>query len=276
MLAPAPASPTAHGHPGVGAARKSDDKRAKQPIAAENQRLTRTTDPTTIRLARLNCLSFIVVISTRVTHVVRNAVATAIASSALLLAAGPAGAGPAFTIDNTTGPTLGNPPFTLGWQFTTSQAIEVTDLGMFDDSQDGLVDSHQVGIWDSGGALVASGTVSRGTAEPLVNQFRYASIGAVTLGIATYQIGALFLTGNDALIVPGFATNFAAAPEITFNQSMFAAGGTLADPTNSGFASAGYFGPNFLYDVQSVPEPASLLLVGIGLVGMRLLRRCRA
>jgi len=39
-------------------ARKYDDKRAEQPIAAENQRLTRTTDPTTLRLARLKSLSF--------------------------------------------------------------------------------------------------------------------------------------------------------------------------------------------------------------------------
>jgi hypothetical protein len=36
---------------------KSDDQRAEQPIAAANPRLTRTADPTTIRLARLNRLS---------------------------------------------------------------------------------------------------------------------------------------------------------------------------------------------------------------------------
>ena len=36
---------------------KHGDKCAEQPIAAENPRLTRTTDPTTIRLARLKWLS---------------------------------------------------------------------------------------------------------------------------------------------------------------------------------------------------------------------------
>jgi len=56
LLAPAPASPTARGHPGIGARAQSDDKRAQQPIAAENPRLTRTTVPT-VRLARSNCLS---------------------------------------------------------------------------------------------------------------------------------------------------------------------------------------------------------------------------
>ena len=38
-------------------AQKYDDKRAEQPIAAEDPRLTRPTDPTKIRLTRLNCPS---------------------------------------------------------------------------------------------------------------------------------------------------------------------------------------------------------------------------
>lgn len=40
-------------------ARNQHDKRAEQPIAAANRRLTHTTDPTSMRLARLNCLSII-------------------------------------------------------------------------------------------------------------------------------------------------------------------------------------------------------------------------
>ena len=38
-------------------ARKGHDKRAEQPVTAENPRLTRTADRARIRLARLNCLS---------------------------------------------------------------------------------------------------------------------------------------------------------------------------------------------------------------------------
>jgi hypothetical protein len=41
-------------------ARQYHDKRAEQPITAENQRLIRTTGPTTLRPARLKSLSLIV------------------------------------------------------------------------------------------------------------------------------------------------------------------------------------------------------------------------
>ena len=83
---------------------------------------------------------------------------------------------PAITVTDLTGETLGNPPFTLGWQFSTSQSINVTGLGVFDDSQDGLTVSHDVGIWDSLGNLMGMTTVSAGTVDPLVNQFRYSSV----------------------------------------------------------------------------------------------------
>jgi hypothetical protein len=35
---------------------------------------------------------------------------------------------------------------TVGWQFATSQDIQVVALGYYDLNGDGLVDSHQVGI----------------------------------------------------------------------------------------------------------------------------------
>ena len=82
--------------------------------------------------------------------------------SALLPSAVLAGSIPAITITNTTGNNLGNPPFTLGWQFTTNQQISVTNLGIFDDSLNGLADRYQVGIWNSSGC---AGTSSIGTAS---------------------------------------------------------------------------------------------------------------
>src|SRR5450755_2722444 len=103
---------------------------------------------------------------------------------------------PAVTFAELTGQSLGNGPFTLGWEFTVSQSITVTALGAFDDSQDGLAESHDVGIWDSVGNLLGSTTVAAGTVDPLVNQFRYSSV-SFTLAPGTYEIGALWLDGGD-------------------------------------------------------------------------------
>ena len=185
-------------------------------------------------------------------------------------------AGPAVTFDDTTAPdVLGNPPFTLGWQFTTTQAIAVTALGMFDSDENGLVDSYPVGIWSGTGSLVASADVASGTADPLTNQFRYTAITPVILGPGTFDIGALFTTSDDTLFFSNSVapTNFATDPLIVFDEGKFASGATLTDPTSASPGSPGYFGPNFL--LTPVPEPASITLLCASLFGFALLRGLR-
>ena len=81
----------------------------------------------------------------------------------LALAVSPAfGDTPAATFSNLSGTPLVNGPYTLGWQFKVNTAIDVTALGVFDSGQDGLVESHDVGIWDSTGNLLVSATVQSG------------------------------------------------------------------------------------------------------------------
>ena len=181
--------------------------------------------------------------------------------SAVSLMASPT---PAVTFGTLVGESLGNGPFTLGWTFTLSQSVTVVGLGAFDDSQDGLNESHDVGIWDSAGTLMGSATVSSGTADPLVNQFRYATT-SFSLGPGTYNIGALWLDGGDNNTFIGDVPTLTTGAGITWVANAYVAGGTLANPVNSVDSEYAYFGPNFLYN--PVPEPGTLAMLGSGLLG---------
>jgi hypothetical protein len=191
----------------------------------------------------------------------------------MLASIGVAQAGPAFTISNTTGDPLGNPPFTLGWQFSITGSITVTQLGLFDDSQDGLAERHELGIWDSAGTLLTSTILGAGTSGTLVNQFRYIDIPDVVLGPGTYQVGAVFTSGADPLVFPGVATGFATDSAITFIATAFASGAALDNPTASAGTDPAYFGPNFLFETAAIPEPGSFALLAVGLIALAMRRR---
>jgi hypothetical protein len=182
----------------------------------------------------------------------------------------------AVTFNDTSGESLGNGPFTLGFQFTVNSTITVTALGAFDSGLDGLVESHDVGIWLTGGALQTSATVDSGTADPLINQFRYKPVSPVTLTPGTYDIGAEWEDGSDPNTFPGdIGTDFATAPQITFLNNSYAGAGTLSDPTNEDSTSPAYFGPNFTFTTVPLPSAAGGGLVLLGAMSLAAVARRR-
>jgi len=170
-------------------------------------------------------------------------------------------AAPAFKFLSPTVPTGGplqNPPFTLGWSFTLSQPYIVDALGAFDSGGDGLADSHDIGLWDSSGNLLASVTDVTGIANPLVDGFRYASLsGGLTLAPGKYYIGATWLSGADPFVFPGEVTAIAQLPGVNFNENQFAPGSSLTFPIFSESGEIAYFGPNL--NLQPVPGPLPIL-----------------
>jgi Domain of unknown function (DUF4082)/PEP-CTERM motif len=157
---------------------------------------------------------------------------------------------------------------TVGWTFQPNTNVSVTDLGcfakVFDDNQS--VSSIEVGLWDSGGALLASNSVT--ATSPLVGETRYESITPVALlPNQVYNVGIFSPSGTIGIDVAGVAANgtIGVSPEITLRAAASSSPGsgfTFPAEDQQAFGSI-YAGPNFEYQGR-VPEPGSWVLLGLG------------
>ena len=139
---------------------------------------------------------------------------------------------------------------TIGWEFTVSQPINVTSLGVWQ-SGDSLADEHQVGIWlSAGGSPLVSTTVT--SANPLINGFRYRAISPFTLQPGTYVIGCYMPTFADlGAADASYSTNF----PVTYTKNLFLYDSGFTIPTTEWVDfDGGNFGPNF----QFVSAPAAI------------------
>jgi len=163
---------------------------------------------------------------------------------------------------------------TVGWEFDVLSTITVDGLGWFAEGAAGLPTSHEIGIWNSSGTLVASGTVASGTADPLDGLFRTVSITPVVLTPGVYIIGGQnFSTNTEQL---AFGVSPETASSISFITGEFIDGG-FAEPTTATGDSNCCWGPSFSVEsggVSLVPEPAwGGFVLAFGLAGMVFVRR---
>ena len=98
-------------------------------------------------------------------------------------------------------------------------------LGVYDHLGNGLIDRHEVGLWNAGGTLLASTTVKAGVASVLDGGFRYEDIAPVALASGqTYYVAALFTRsfGNDGWIQD--PASIVVNPLITYESRRFTGG----------------------------------------------------
>jgi hypothetical protein len=211
---------------------------------------------------------------------------TAVVATALTLLAAPFVATPARALS--IGPALqsfipgtlgGDPSFrgTAGYRFSTSRDLTISALGFFDDQEDGLLSSHDVGIFAAGSqALLASTTIAAGSSAYLQGGFRWAALTPFTLSPGTYVIAAT-LPGDPATFDP---VNYSASSPTTID-GLIIAGESLTQavdplalvmPTVDEGLGYGFFGANFATP-QAVPGPLPLLGAAAAFRCSRRLRR---
>ena len=168
--------------------------------------------------------------------------------------------------------------FTYGWAFTLSGPVLVTDLGFWDEDNNGLSNDHNVTIWDNTtmSVMAQANVTSAGT---LVDGFRYVSLPVpVLLPLGDYTIAAF---NHGPNLVPDNlrqnAATITTAAGVTYNGSRETVGDS-SQPGDLGNKSNSYFGPNFQFTpVRSVPDAGSALMLlafsAVAIFGLNLLQR---
>jgi hypothetical protein len=189
---------------------------------------------------------------------------TASALALLFFAAGHQAAAdtPAATV-TTRGAANGTVWSTQGWEFTPQVNLLVTRLGVhdLDDAApgldgDGLVQSHEVAIWTSGGTPVVSAIVPAGTTAPLSDGTRFVDVAPTPLAAGqVYVIGTWYPDSSDTLLVDGINANqFAYDDKVAPGAGRYGINqftGIAFPPSSSGLPR---LGPNFAF---ALPAPVT-------------------
>jgi hypothetical protein len=175
---------------------------------------------------------------------------------------------------------------TVGYKFTVgSQSLSVTSLGFYKDSNASLYSAPSVGIWTTGGSLLASLTIPLNA----FNDGRYLwsnLTSPLTLNASTsYLIGTCVGNYYGAYMVSGVPTLSSDVSLVgsarNGNQYVFSA------PTSVTANGTGVVGPNMQYTAipnptpastpivvpDVAPEPSTYALFCIGAIGMLMVMR---
>jgi hypothetical protein len=186
--------------------------------------------------------------------------------------------------------------------------VSVNYLGYADPNDVALVDSHTVTLWDFSGNVVASAIVPAGAPSLWANGYAWVPVSTVTLTYNSYyNVGATVVGGADSWgdLINNTPTDNGNNGQITWNVQ----DGSWSGTPNGSFVQAGggyefsrvgeydynttdagnpnpslnqtsasdsiYPAPNLGYNIQPVPEPTTLSIIGGGAILLAMLKRNR-
>jgi Domain of unknown function (DUF4082) len=153
----------------------------------------------------------------------------------------------------------------LGYRFTSNAAQVVTHLGYYDVGGDGLNNSHDVGLWNVGGALLGQVTVL--PTSPVNNGFHYVAltVPVALSGGSDYYLAGTTVGDDWVYQASSYTTNAA----FTYVDSYYAPFPfVLTFPSTSAAGTREYFNVNLQAETSGVPEWSSMWAFGLALAGL--------
>ena len=172
----------------------------------------------------------------------------------------------AFTYVGSTNPTASINPSMWGFTFNVTSQVTVYGLSYGDAGADGLIENHQIGLWDASGTLKATAIVDAGTVDPLDSsgKFRYKLLASpLTLSVGNgYTVAGM--TGSSFTNKEVFENNLTEITDangIVPTARVVAVGQGFVRPTTN-FGNEPSAAGSFVIGPAPTPEFGSVFSLG--------------